>query len=223
MAGIDMEKVILFALVVLVVVFIAYQYNPHMFSSLHFLEGFADEKEAKAAKEKADKEKADKAAKEKADKDAKDKAEKEKAAKKGFQNQGFANEKFEDKKEKFEDKKDKFEGFADLSAYEGPAQFGSAEQPAGCYPRDQLTPSELLPKDNASVWSEQNPMGPGSLKGKNFLSAGALIGVNTVGQSMRNANLQVRSEPPNPQVAVSIFNQSTISPDFSHRSFEVGA
>ena len=215
-----MEKVILFALVVLVVVFIAYQYNPHMFSSLHFLEGFADEKADKAAKEKADKEKADKAAK-----DAKDKADKEakeKATKKGFQN-----EKFEDKKkEKFEDKKEKFEngeGFADLSAYEGPAQFGSAEQPAGCYPRDQLTPSELLPKDNASVWSEQNPMGPGSLKGKNFLSAGALIGVNTVGQSMRNANLQVRSEPPNPQVAVSIFNQSTISPDFSHRSFEVGA
>lgn len=214
-----MEKVILFALVVLVVVFIAYQYNPHMFSSLHFMEGFADEKADKAAKEKADKEKADKAAKEKADKEAK-----EKATKKPFTNQHFQNH---EKKEKFEDKKkEKFEsgeGFADLSAYEGPAQFGSAEQPAGCYPRDQLTPSELLPKDMASVWSEQNPMGPGSLKGKNFLSAGALIGVNTVGQSMRNANLQVRSEPPNPQVAVSIFNQSTISPDFSHRSFEVGA
>ena len=128
-------------------------------------------------------------------------------------------EKFEDK-EKFADKK---EGFADLSAYEGPAQFGSSDAPAGCYPRDQLTPSELLPKDMSSVWAEQNPMGPGSLKGKNFLSAGALIGVNTVGQSMRNANLQVRSEPPCPQVAVSIFNQSTISPDISHRPLEIGA
>jgi hypothetical protein len=115
------------------------------------------------------------------------------------------------------------EGFADLSTYEGPSQFGSAEAPAGCYPRDQLTPSELLPKDMNSVWAEQNPMGPGSLKGKNFLSAGALIGVNTVGQSLRNGNLQVRSEPPNPQVAVSIFNQSTISPDISHRPLEIGA
>ena len=115
------------------------------------------------------------------------------------------------------------EGFADLSAYEGPASFGSAEAPAGCYPRDQLTPSELLPRDMNSIWAEQNPMGPGSLKGKNFLSAGALIGVNTVGQSLRNANLQVRSEPPNPQVAVSIFNQSTISPDISHRPLEIGA
>ena len=115
------------------------------------------------------------------------------------------------------------EGFADLSAYEGPANFGAAEAPAGCYPRDQLTPTELLPQDMNSIWAEQNPMGPGSLKGKNFLSAGALIGVNTVGQSLRNANLQIRSEPPNPQVPVSIFNQSTISPDISHRPLEVGA
>jgi hypothetical protein len=113
------------------------------------------------------------------------------------------------------------EPFANLSSYEGPASFGSAEAPAGCYPRDQLTPSELLPKDMNSIWAEQNPMGPGSLKGKNFLSAGALIGVNTVGQSLRNANLQIRSEPPNPQVPVSIFLQTTIGPDVSHRSLEI--
>ena len=103
----------------------------------------------------------------------------------------------------------------------GPANFGNAEQPAGCYPRDQLTPSELLPKDANSVWAQQNPMGTGSLKGKNFLSAGALIGVNTVGQSLRNANYQLRSEPPNPQVAVSVFNQSTIEPDTNRRSLEI--
>jgi hypothetical protein len=149
--------------------------------------------------------------------------------------EGFEDKKAEPKKEepkpaakkdsKFADMKTSGfeEPFADLASYEGPAKFAGAEAPAGCYPRDQLTPSELLPKDMASIWAEQNPMGPGSLKGKNFLSAGALIGVNTVGQSMRNANLQVRSEPPNPQVAVSIFNQSTISPDISHRPLEIGA
>ena len=117
--------------------------------------------------------------------------------------------------------KKKADGFADLSSFEGPANFGAAEAPAGCYPRDQLTPAELLPKDMNSIWAEQNPMGPGSLKGKNFLSAGALIGVNTVGQSLRNANLQIRSEPPNPQVPVSIFLQSTIGPDISHRTLEI--
>lgn len=113
------------------------------------------------------------------------------------------------------------EGFANLSDFEGPAGFGNAEQPAGCYPRDQLTPSELLPKDPNSVWAQQNPMGTGSLKGKNFLSAGALIGVNTVGQSLRNANYQLRSEPPNPQVAVSVFNQTTIEPDANRRNLEI--
>ncbi len=113
-------------------------------------------------------------------------------------------------------------GSTDVNAYEGPAQFGNAEAPAGCYPRDQLTPSELLPKDPNSVWAQQNPMGVGSLKGKNFLSAGALIGVNTVGQSMRNANLQLRSEPPNPQMPVSIFNVPTIEPDINRRPLEIG-
>jgi len=113
------------------------------------------------------------------------------------------------------------EGFANMGGYEGPATFGNAETPEGCYPRDQLTPGELLPKDQNSVWSQQNPMGTGSLKGKNFLSAGALIGINTVGQSMRNANYQLRSEPPNPQVAVSVFNQSTIEPDTNRRSLEI--
>lgn len=117
----------------------------------------------------------------------------------------------------------KAEGFEDLATYEGPANFGTAEGPAGCYPRDQLTPSELLPKDMNSIWSQQNPLGTGSLKGKNFLSAGALIGVNTVGQSLRNANLQLRSEPPNPQIPVSIFNQSTITPDISHRPLEISS
>ena len=198
-----MERAVLIALVVIVALFLVHQYNPYFFaslvSSLGFSEGFAD---------------ADKAApKPAAMKKEEKKPDAPKAAPKA---DGFV-----DKNEKFEDAKK--EGFADLSAYQGPAQFGSAEQPAGCYPRDQLTPSELLPKDMNSVWAEQNPMGPGSLKGKNFLSAGALIGVNTVGQSMRNANLQVRSEPPCPQVAVSIFNQSTISPDVSHRPLEIGA
>ena len=113
------------------------------------------------------------------------------------------------------------EGFADLASMEGPAAFGDAQAPAGCYPRDQLTPVELLPKDPNSVWAQQNPLGSGSLKGKNFLSAGALIGINTVGQSMRNANYQIRSEPPNPQIPVSVFYQSTITPDINRRTLEI--
>jgi hypothetical protein len=113
------------------------------------------------------------------------------------------------------------EGFANLEDITGPADFGSTPSANGCYPRDQLTPGELLPKDGNSTWAQQNPMGTGSLKGKNFLSAGALVGVNTVGQSLRNANQQLRSEPPNPQVPVSVFFNSTIEPDSNRRDMEI--
>ena len=118
-------------------------------------------------------------------------------------------------------KKAKAEGFANMEDVAGPAAFEGAQGPAGCYPRDQLTPGELLPKDPNSVWAQQNPMGTGSLKGKNFLSAGALIGVNTVGQTLRNANYQLRSEPPNPQVPETVFNNSTIEPDTNRRDMEI--
>ena len=113
------------------------------------------------------------------------------------------------------------ENFANMDDITGPAAFDDAHGPAGCYPRDQLTPGELLPKDGNSTWAQQNPMGTGSLKGKNFLSAGALIGVNTVSSSLRNANLQLRSEPANPQVPVSVFNNSTIEPDSNRRDLEI--
>ena len=210
----DTQHVILIALLAMIAIFLVYHHNPYLFSSF---EGFAEEK--KDDKAAADKAAADKA---KADADKKAAADKAKADAEKAKKAAEDKEKDANKKSNFQNGP-KEEHFADLSAYQGPAQFAGASQPAGCYPRDQLTPSELLPKDAGTVWAEQNPMGPGSLKGKNFLSAGALIGVNTVGQSMRNANLQVRSEPPNPQVAVSIFNQSTISPDISHRPLEIGA
>jgi len=216
-----MKNVLLIALVVLVIVIVVYQYDPSFFGLFGSCEGFEAPLKAgtpnagashgtntappTGASPGAPQQKANSAsppanAVPPGNKQSKD---------------AFGNPLKEQPKDK--------EGFADLSAYEGPANFGAAEAPAGCYPRDQLTPTELLPKDMNSIWAEQNPMGPGSLKGKNFLSAGALIGVNTVGQSLRNANLQIRSEPPNPQVPVSIFNQSTISPDISHRPLEVGA
>ena len=115
----------------------------------------------------------------------------------------------------------KEEGFANLEDITGPADFGATPSTNGCYPRDQLTPGELLPKDGNSTWAQQNPMGTGSLKGKNFLSAGALVGVNTVGQSLRNANHQLRSEPPNPQVPVSVFFNSTIEPDTNRRDMDI--
>jgi hypothetical protein len=111
------------------------------------------------------------------------------------------------------------EGFADVAGYDSGAEFAPAAN-AGCMQKEQLTPSELLPKDMNTVWAEQAPM-TGSLKGKQFLSAGSLIGIDTVGSSKKNANLQLRSEPPNPQQVVSVWQQSTIQPDMFRRPLEI--
>lgn len=218
-----MKNVVLIALVILVVLFLVYQYDPTVFGLFASYDGFADVTKAGGAAPSADAHGSEKAGQLAASGASQQAANVASAAKPATGNPQSAGAAGAELKQQPQAGKEKKEGFADLSAYEGPANFSGAEAPAGCYPRDQLTPSELLPKDMNTVWSEQNPMGPGSLKGKNFLSAGALIGVNTVGQSLRNANMQLRSEPANPQVAVSIFNQSTITPDISHRPLEIGA
>ena len=93
---------------------------------------------------------------------------------------------------------------------------------SGCFPKDVLSPQDLLPQDNSSTWAQVNPQGSGTLKDRNFLQAGHHIGVNTVGQTLRNPNLQIRSEPANPQVKVSPWLQATINPDVNRKAFEIG-
>jgi len=119
------------------------------------------------------------------------------------------------------------EGFANAEPSDanigGPASmpFAAANKPTNCYPKIQLNPTELLPSDPNSKWEQVNPQGAGDIAGKNYLNAGALIGVNMVGQSLRNASYDLRSEPANPQVAVSPWFNSTIEPDTNRKTFEI--
>ena len=109
------------------------------------------------------------------------------------------------------------EQFAAVSGIQTPTR--------SCYPQDSLSPKELLPqgdKDNIANFNKDYPISEGILKGVNFLEAGYQIGVNTVGQSLRNANRQIRSEPPNPQVSVSPWLNTTIGPDLTRQPLEVG-
>lgn len=107
------------------------------------------------------------------------------------------------------------------------AQSGNGEGPqmnqlpSECYPKDALVSADLLPRDANSLWAQVNPSGQGSLADQNFLTAGFHIGINTVGQTLRNANRQLRSEPLNPQVKVSPWLQTTIEPDINRRPLEI--
>ena len=83
-------------------------------------------------------------------------------------------------------------------------------------------PSDLLPKDVNSQWSNINPASA-DLKNINLLSAGQLIGINTVGSSLRNPSLQERSEPVIPKTNIGPWNQSTIDADTLRRPLEIGS
>ena len=95
--------------------------------------------------------------------------------------------------------------------------------PSSCSQPNIQNPAELLPKDTNSQWAQLNPSGKGELANVNLLKAGYHIGIDTVGQTLRNANLQIRSEPPNPQLYVGPWNQSTIEPDFMRPPLELGS
>ena len=100
---------------------------------------------------------------------------------------------------------------------------GINRTPTSCYPKNTLKAEDLLPSGKSKAvadYDNANPTGEGILKGVNFLKAGFHVGVNTVGQSLRNANRQIRSEPPNPQVAVSPWLNTTIGPDLSRKALE---
>ena len=94
--------------------------------------------------------------------------------------------------------------------------------PPSCSRQQVVNPSELLPKDQNSEWAKLNPMGSGDLQNVNLLKSGYHIGINTVASSLRNANLQLRSEPANPQMNVGPWNNTTISPDINRRPLEIG-
>lgn len=92
-----------------------------------------------------------------------------------------------------------------------------------CFPSEQLMSDDLLPLNDLDNWADNHPHGAGILEEKNFLSAGHHIGINTVGQSLRNANMQLRSDPPNPQRRVSPWLQSSIGAETLRRPLEIGS
>lgn len=78
--------------------------------------------------------------------------------------------------------------------------------------------SSLLPREVASQGDFGQFAPEDILKGQNFLDPRQQIGFpETAGGSLRNANQQIRADPPNPKSAF-VWNNSTIVPDLMQRS-----
>ena len=87
---------------------------------------------------------------------------------------------------------------------------------------DAVKAEELLPLDTNTQFSQLNPKGKGPLGDISFLSAGHHLGIDTKGSSLRNANLQIRSEPTIPKRDIGPFLNSTIEPDTLRPILEIG-
>ena len=83
-------------------------------------------------------------------------------------------------------------------------------------------PSDLLPNDANSQWSTLNPMTQAGVNTPDLLQAGYHIGLDTIGQTLKNPNLQLRSDPIIPKQEVGPWNQSTYEPDYGRIPLEVG-
>jgi hypothetical protein len=113
---------------------------------------------------------------------------------------------------------------SDASA--GMANVPPMSQPTGGYTAQAVaSPAELLPKDQNSQWAALNPvaMNQGSVVMPDLLQAGYHIGLDTIGQSLRNPNLQLRSDPIIQKADVGPWNQSTIEPDLGRVPLEIGS
>lgn len=88
----------------------------------------------------------------------------------------------------------------------------------------EIKPEDLLPPSDATGFNTTFPSGSGDVANKNFLIAGHNIGINTVSSSLKNANLQLRSDPYIPRSDVGPWNNSTImASDLTNRkTLEIG-
>jgi hypothetical protein len=79
-------------------------------------------------------------------------------------------------------------------------------------------PNDLLPKDSNNQWASLNPITQGSVAIPDLLQSGYHIGLDSIGQSLKNANYQDRADPIIEVKPTGIWNQSTIEPDLARVS-----
>lgn len=89
--------------------------------------------------------------------------------------------------------------------------------------KEVANPRDLLPNDENSQWAALNPStaNKGDMM-PDLLKAGQHIGLDTVGQSLRNANLQLRSDPVISKGDTGPWNQTTMEADYGRVPLELG-
>lgn len=115
--------------------------------------------------------------------------------------------------------KNKKSSYSIEEAMYAPSGFDGAAAPSSCAMKAGTgLASSLLPREVASQEDFGQFAPEDILKGQNFLDPRQQVGMpETTGGSLRNANQQIRADPPNPKSAF-VWNNSTIVPDMMQRS-----
>jgi hypothetical protein len=92
----------------------------------------------------------------------------------------------------------------------------------GYVSQDVVVGKDLLPHDGNNAFASLNAVNGSNPITPDLLQAGYHIGLDTIGQTMKNPNLQLRSDPYIPKAAVGPWNQSTYEPDLMRVPLEVG-
>jgi hypothetical protein len=111
-------------------------------------------------------------------------------------------------------------------AYQGDEQLDLTNPQAakinlGACGNGQFLSSSLLPKDDPKLDDSFADFKPKQIAG-NFIDSHKYA-IGTQSQSLRNSNLQLRSEPANPQTMVCPWSQSTMAPDAIRPELEIGS
>jgi hypothetical protein len=112
------------------------------------------------------------------------------------------------------------EGHLANDEYVGNDETGNALAPYRAGPKKPITDDEIfksenyLPKETNKDWFEVMPE-PISVKNRHLINVSRPVGVNTIGNSLRNPSYDLRGSPPCPKFVVSPWAQSTIEPDYN--------
>lgn len=112
------------------------------------------------------------------------------------------------------------EGQLGNDSYEGRDETGDKYATYRAGPKKALTDEDIfksenyLPKESNKDWFEVMPE-PISIKNRHLINVSRPVGVNTIGNSLRNASYDLRGTPACPKFVVSPWMQSTIEPDYN--------
>ena len=77
---------------------------------------------------------------------------------------------------------------------------------------DIFNVENYLPQEHSKDWFEVMP-DPVSVKNRHLINISRPVGINTIGNSLKNPSYDIRGTPPNPKFVASPWLQSSIEPD----------